>query len=179
MRVSSSSCCFRFCSLDWWHGGEVEGSTFPVIDIRLPSTELSSSDPSANSERIKSVSTRYLQQTEMKLKKIDLNLKCMLISKYFLRSRKIIRSSLFVYCSQTLGCIYVFSSLNCTSMYRCCLVWMIQGKSQWLRSSKTFPKSVVFFHVQNYRNVHFFDQFLFNFYPVKISWHTSDWCVSS
>ena len=42
--------------------------------------------------------------------------------KYFLRSRKIIRSFLFVYCSQTLGCINVFSSLNCTSMYRCCLV---------------------------------------------------------
>ena len=98
---------------------------------------------------------------------------------YFLRSRKIIRSFLFVYCSQTLGCIYVFSSLNCTSMYCCCLVWTIQRKSQWLRSSKTFPKSVVFFHVQNYRNVHFFDQFLFNFYPVKISWHTNDWCVSS
>ena len=54
----------------------MEGSTSPEVDIRLPSTELSSSDPSANSERIKSVSTRYLQQTEMKLKKIDLNQKC-------------------------------------------------------------------------------------------------------
>ena len=39
--------------------------------------------------------------------------------------------------------------------------------------------SVVFFHVQNHRNVHFFYQFLFNFYPVKISWHTNDWCLSS
>ena len=84
-------------------------------------------------------------------------------------------------------------------MYRCCLVWMIQGKSQWLRSSKTFPKSVVFFHVQNYRNVHFFISFcsisiLSKFLDTlvidvchhnKRAWLTTvsktkglDWCVS-
>ena len=47
---------------------------------------------------------------------------CIALKKYFLRSRKIIRSFLFVYCSQTLGYIYVFSSLNCTFMYCYCLV---------------------------------------------------------
>ena len=79
---------------------------------------------------------------------LKLHLRTMYLESYFLRSRKIIRSFLIVYCGQTLSCTYVFSSLNCTSMYCCCLVWMIQGKSQWLRSNQTFPKSFCLFPSQ-------------------------------